>query len=301
MNRACLCWMVLTVNTVIPVSLARGQEQEPEQKTEEPQEKDPGWSNVADVGIVALAGNTSSITLQIDNKLRYRTEKQEWTLWAGGLKIEPSQRPIAVGTVDDFAVVEPSRFVAAARYYIASRFERKINKNFFGVGGGGWSRDQNAGIENLLSLYGGVGNVWLDRSEHNLRTDYAIAFTHRVEDIPDPEKDERYPDARFAMEYVIGFGKHAKFDSNFILNAHIGDAADYRFTLSNAVTASLTNIFSLRGSLQIFYFNQPSLEEISLYSVPPNQGGVADDTVLIQRKKLDTSVKLSLVVTFWGA
>ena len=67
MNRACLCWMVLTVNTLIPVSLARGQEQEPEQKKEEPQERDLGWSNVADVGIVALAGNTSSITLQIDN------------------------------------------------------------------------------------------------------------------------------------------------------------------------------------------------------------------------------------------
>ena len=301
MNRACLCWMVLTVNTLIPVSLARGQEQEPKQKTEEPQKKDPGWSNVADVGIVALAGNTSSITLQLDNKLRYRTEKQEWTLWAGGLKVEPAQRPFALGTVDDFAVVEPSRFVAAARYYIASRFERKINKNFFGVGGGGWSRDQNAGIENLLSLYGGVGNVWLDRSEQNLRTDYAIAFTHRVEDVPDPEKEERYPDARFTMEYVIGFGKHAKFNSNFIFYTHIGKAADYRFTLNNSVTASLTNIFSLRGSLQLFYFNQPSLEEISLYSVPPNQGGVAGGTVLIEREKLDTSVKLSFVVTFWGS
>ena len=293
--------MVLTVITLIPVSVARGKDQEPEQKTEEPQEKVSGWSNVADVGIVALGGNTSSITFQIDNKLRYRTEKQEWTLWAGGLKISPAQRPIAVGAVDDFVVVEPPRFVAAERYYVASRFERRMNKNFFGVGGGGWNRDQNAGIENLFSLYGGVGNLWLDRPEHSLRTDYAIAYTYREEDIPDPERDERFPDARFTMEYTIGFGKHAKFDSNFIFYAHIGDAADYRFTLSNSVTASLTDIFSLRGSLQLFYLNQPALEEISLFSVPPDQGGVASGTVLIRRKKLDTSVKLSLVITFWGS
>lgn len=298
MNRGCWSWMVLTVITLIPASLALGQEQE--QQKQEPQEK-RGWSNVADVGIVALGGNTTSITLQFENVLRYRTENVEWTLWVGGLKVEPAQRPIAVGTVDDFVVVDRPRFVAAERYYVASRYDRRIGRNFFAVGGGGWGRDQNAGIENRVSLYGGVGNVWLDRPEHNLRTDYSIAYTHRVEEIPDPEKEENFPEARFSLEYVIGFGEHAKFDTNFVFHTHVGDAADNRFTANNAVTASLTDIFSLRGSLQLFYHNLPALEAVSLYSIPPDQGGVAGDTVLIRRKKLDTVVKLSLVITFWGS
>ncbi len=299
MDRRCLRSIVLTVITLIPASLAQGQEQE--QQKQESEQGDRGWSNVADVGIVALAGNTSSITLQADNKLRHRTAGQEWTLWAGALKIQPSQRPFAIGSVDDFVVVDPPRFVAAERYYISSRYNRQIDKRFFGVGGGAWGRDQNAGIENLFSLYGGVGNLWLDHPEHNLRTDYSIAYTDRAEDIPDPEKDERFPEARFSLEYVKGFGRHAKYDSAFVFHAHIGDATDYRFTANNSVTASLTNIFSLRGSLQFLYRNLPALEEVALYGIPPEQGGVASDTVLIRSKKLDATVKLSLVITFWAS
>ena len=300
MNRGCWSWMIITVIALIPASLALGQEQEQEQQKQEPREK-RGWSDVADVGVVVLGGNTASITMQFENMLRYRTENVEWTLWVGGLKVEPALRPIAVGTVDDFVVVDPPRFTAAERYYAASRYDRRIGRNFFAVGGGGWGRDQNAGIENRVSLYGGVGNVWLDRPEHNLRTDYSIAYTHREEEIPDPEKEENFPEARFSLEYVFGFAEHAKFDTNFVFYTHVGDAADNRFTANNAVTASLTDIFSLRGSLQLFYHNLPALEAVSLYNIPPDQGGVAGDTVLIRRKKLDTVVKLSLVITFWDS
>lgn len=66
MNRGCWSWMVITVITLIPASLAVGQEQE--QQKQEPQEK-RGWSDVADVEVAALSGNTATITMQFENDM----------------------------------------------------------------------------------------------------------------------------------------------------------------------------------------------------------------------------------------
>ena len=121
MSCACLCWMVLTVNTLIPVSLARGQEQEPEQKTEEPEKKDPGWSNVADVGVVALAGNTSSITFQIcDFKFEAHHSLVPMETFLRCAVTEPLAGPCVELLCDTIAVALRERCLAGALRQVLS-------------------------------------------------------------------------------------------------------------------------------------------------------------------------------------
>ena len=77
----------------------------------------------------------------------------------------------------------------------------------------------------------------------------------------------------------------------------MSDAGDYRFNTINAVTTNLTSVLALRFSLQFLYQNFPSLEEIDLFDLNPSIGGIQIGSAVVCRKKLDTIVKFSLVVT----
>jgi putative salt-induced outer membrane protein YdiY len=211
------------------------------------------------------------------------------------LRTKTADDRFAVGSTDDFAVVEDTtRDLDAERYYVFSRYDRRINDRLFWVAGGGWERDLDAGIENRTSLFGGLGNIWLDRDNVRFRTDYALTFTAREDEIPDPERDDRYSEARFSLDFMQKFGKNAQFDSDFVFNVNVGQASDNRFNTINAVTSNLTGRLALRASLQLIYHNLPALEELDLLD---RDGGVEIGTVVVRKKKLDTVVKISLVIT----
>jgi putative salt-induced outer membrane protein YdiY len=261
------------------------------------EERTLGWSNIADVGFVLTAGNTSTSSLTVDDKLIRAWENAELSFRFGVLRAKTVDDRFAVGTPEDFRVAEDtSREIDNERYYVSGRYDRDITERFFWVAGAGWDRDLDAGISNRSILYGGVGNKWRDDDHMRFKTDYTLTFTHRIDEIPDPERDTNYSEARFSSDYMHKLAANAQFDSDFVFFVNVGDGSDYRFNTIESVTSSLNSLMALRFSAQFLYQNFPAFEEIDLYDVDP--GGRVVGTAVVRKKKLDAILKFSLVVTF---
>ena len=217
-----------------------------------------------------------------------------FNLSAGALRIKTTDDPFAVGTPDDFAVVEDlDRALDTERYYVSGLYRKDITKRFHWLVGGGWDKDTNAGIENRTILFGGVGNTWIDEERTTFKTDYTITFTRRIDEIPDPARDERFSELRLASDYRRLISTHSQFDSSFIFFAVVDDFSDNRFTTVNSITTNLTSVFALRFSLDLRYQHFPAFEEIDLFS----PDGFPSGEVVVRKKKLDSILKFSFVVT----
>ncbi len=260
------------------------------------EEKEPelGWTNVADVSVVVTAGNASTSTFAVDDKLNREWKSSELGFRFGALRTQTTDDPFAVGTAEDFEVIEDAtRELDNERYYVSGQFQRDISPRFFWMTGGGWDKDSNAGIENRVVLFGGVGNTWIDKEQTTFKTDYAITSTRRIDAIPDPERKERSSEARLASSFQHNLDTSHRIDSDFVVFLNVANPSDYRFDTINTFTSSLSSIFALRFSIQFLYQNLPALEKISLQDFD----GLTIGKVIVRKKKLDTVLKFSFVVT----
>ena len=92
--------LLFTLCCVLPASAQEAEDEEEEKKL--------GWSNVADVGLVVTAGNSSTSTFSFDDKLTYAWEGADFIFRAGALRVRTPDDPFAVGTPEDFEVIEDS-------------------------------------------------------------------------------------------------------------------------------------------------------------------------------------------------
>lgn len=258
------------------------------------EEKKLGWTNVADVGLVVTSGNSSASTFTLDDKLTYAWTNADFNFRAGALRINTTDDPFAVGTTDDFDVIEDlSRELDTERYYAAGSYQRNITDRFFWIGGAGWDKDTNAGIENRTTLFGGVGNTWKETGQTLFKTDYTVTLTRRVDVIPDPERDENFSELRLAWDFRQQLTSNSSFESDMIFFAVVSDLSDNRFTTVNAITTKLTDVLALRFSVDLRFQNVPAFEEIDLQSPE----GLPTGVVVVRKHQLDTIWKFSLVVT----
>lgn len=266
---------------------------------EEEKERELGWSNVADVGIVATAGNSPTGTFTFDDKLTYTWERSSLRFHAGALRFQKPDDTIAVGTEDDFVVVYPEVELDKERYYIRAAFDKHINDRFFWVAGGGWQRDTDAGIENRLDAFVGAGNFWKETANIKFKTDYALGLTTREDEIEDPLREDKYPSARLSYDLMTKISKNAQFDSDLVFVASLKTAEDWNINNINAVTSNFTDLLALRASLQFIYYHLPALDEIDLFDSDPAEGDANEiGTVITRKKALDTVIKITLVVSF---
>ena len=278
--------LLFTLCCVLPASAQEAEDEEEEKKL--------GWSNVTDVGLVVTAGNSSTSTFSFDDKLTYAWEGADFIFRAGALRVRTPDDPFAVGTPEDFEVIEDlTRELDTEHYYFNGNYQKNITDRFFWIAGGGWDKDTNAGIENRTVIFGGIGNTWKDTERTLFKTDYTVTFTRRIDEIPDPERDERFSELRLGWDYRQQLAAHTKFDSDLVFFATISDFSDNRFVTINSVTTNMTDRFALRFSLKLRYQNIPAFEEIDLETPE----GLPIGEVVIRKKKLDTVVKFSFVVT----
>jgi putative salt-induced outer membrane protein YdiY len=258
------------------------------------EEKKLGWSNVTNLSFVVTSGNSATSTLALDEKLTYAWSNADFNFRAGALRIQTTDDPFAVGTADDFNVVEDSmRELDTERYYLNGNYQRDISERFFWTGGAGWDRDTNAGIENRTVLFAGVGNTWKNTEQTRFKTDYTVTFTRRVDEIPDPERDEKFSELRLSWDLRQQLSSHSSVDSAFIFFARVSDFSDNRFVTVNGITTKLNEIIALRFSVDLRYQHIPAFEEIDLETPE----GLPIGEVVVRKKKLDTIVKFSFVVT----
>jgi putative salt-induced outer membrane protein YdiY len=267
---------------------------------EEEKEKELGWSNVADLGLVVTSGNSPTSTFTFDDKLTYTWERAGLSFRVGGLRNQKADDTIAVGTENDFVVVRPERKLDNERYYFSGRYDRQINDRFYWVAGAGWQRDTDAGIDNRVDAFVGAGNHWKNTDNIIFTTDYTFGLTTRQDEIEDPSREDKYPSARLAYDLMTKISKNAQFDSDLVFVANLKTAEDWNLNNINAVTSNLTDLLALRASIQFIYYHLPALEEFDLFDNNPAEEGDAEQigTVITRKKALDTVIKVTLVVSF---
>jgi len=254
-----------------------------------------GWSNVADFGVVATSGNSSTLTGHIDDRLGYTWERAELVVRFGGLITKKTDDRFAVGTPDDFMVVsDDQRDLDTERYYVSGQYSRRISDRFYWLAGAGWDKDSGAGIESRTSVFAGVGNLWIDSDKVRFSTDYGLTYTNRVDEIEDPDRPRSYSEGRLTWDYRNQIAETTSIDSTMQVWTRLSDLADYRFNTINGVTTSLTKLLALRFSLQFIYQARPALEEIDLYEVA---GGAVIGNAVVRKSKLDSILNFSLVFT----
>ena len=258
------------------------------------------WSDAAEFGYVATAGNAQSTTLGFKNTLGRKWERSSIELKAGGVRASATtttRTAVGPGPAGFVVIEEKDTALSAENYFLNGRYDRTISGRAFWFGGGGWTRNRFAGVQNRYEAAGGIGTVWRDTDRTKFRTDYALSYTREDDVIQAPGVKDSFAGLRFSWKYEHKFGDTTTFGNELIIDENLDDTSDLRGNLVNSVAVSTSRRLALKVSLQSLYDHQPAFKEIPLLDAPP-PGGVKTGTVLDQLDTLDTIFTASLVVSF---
>jgi putative salt-induced outer membrane protein YdiY len=258
------------------------------------------WSDVSEFSYVATAGNSEAATLGFKNTLGRKWGKSSFEFKAGGVRAETTNTTrTAVGSgPTSFTVLEDKDTVLSAEsYFLTGRFDRKVSARVFWFGGGGWTRNRFAGIQNRYEVAGGVGNVWVESDRVTFRTDYALSYTKEDDVIVAPDTSDTFAGFRFSWKYEHKLGATTTYGNELVVDENLDDTSDLRAVMVNSAAVSMSRRLALKISLQSLYDHQPAFRELDLLDAPP-PGGVKIGTVLDELDTLDTVFTASLVVNF---
>jgi hypothetical protein len=110
--------------------------------------------------------------------------------------------------------------------------------------------------------------------------------------VENPFAKTNFPGVRFAYDFWYNLTSSTDFESIFILDWNLDNTDDIRFDFYNALPIKISEVFTLKPSLQLLWRNEPSLTEIDLQDSQAQKIG----TVLVPLKNLDSLFSLTLVV-----
>ncbi len=258
------------------------------------EERELGWSFDAELSVVMASGNAESTTLGAGAGLGRVWENARWSLAAGGLRAKSSDiARRAVGTAEDFEVVEESEGeLTAESYYARTRFDRSLSERSFAYGGASWTRNVFTGIDGRWTVVGGGGLVVHETERGHFRVDLGGTYTVESPTAAEQETD-RFAGLRFSWDYGRRLTESTELSSVLILDENLDDSDDLRGDFTNAVSVSINDALALRTSLQLLYDAQPALEEVPLFT--PG-GEPTDETVLAELDELDSLLTVAVVL-----
>jgi len=259
------------------------------------------WSNQADIGVIITGGNNRNQTVSLDNQLQAVWTNARFQLRLGAYRQTSDDiTRLAFSDGDQIVAGELSEEeLDQLRLYIGSSYQHDISEDFFWTAGASWDRDIDAGIESRLVLYAGVGNTWINEEDLKFSTEYTAGWERRDEEIDDPSLDMNRPTTRLAWDYLNHlFGSDTTVLTNnmdFFIN--MKERSAYRFINATALTMGLTDLLSLRTSMEFRYDNRPSLEEVDLFDSDPNVDPLAEiiGVTAIRKQELDSIFRFTLV------
>jgi len=294
-------------------------------------EKPPSrWTNSTEMSLVVTEGNSSVQTFGLKNSLEYKANKgrarfridalrsdtsdDPYLLVTQGLTFEPGETPTGVSS----EAVRPGTEPDVSRFFAEGRYEGDIRKQLTWNAGASWDTNEDAGIVSRSIVFAGLGRVWRDRDDLKFRTTYGLSYTNRIEDVEDPEKDQRFMGARLTSYFMDTWGKGTIYDNDFTVNVSLRDVSDFYADLTQGLTVSMSKHLGLKVSLQLTYANEPALEEVDVIArvilvdpdgIPGNgdeffqtvessgsEITVGEDT--LRKEQLDTTFRTSLQITF---
>jgi len=262
-----------------------------------PQEPARRWSDSAEFSYVILSGNSSASTLGAKNTYEWTDEISTFTLKARGIRAESERKDErrAVGTVNDFRVVEGKNEVTAENYAVEGRYEHTLSERAFWYSGVSWERDRFKGIQNRYVGAAGIGTLWVDTERATFKTEYAATFTSEDEVVDDPETDDSFAGVRLSSSFARRFAASSEYTNDTVFDGNVDESSDWRASMINAVSVSINDRLKLKVSLEWLYENEPASEELNLFDGAGNPLG---QTVLAELDELDTIFTTALVFDF---
>jgi putative salt-induced outer membrane protein YdiY len=296
-----------------------------------PAEPKLGWSNATDLSLVLTSGNSAARTLGFEDHLKHLwanarfeadvtgvrsdTSDDRYFLVAPGLEFPVGATPTDPPTT----LVKPGTHPDVSNYLVGGHYQRDITPKFYWDAGARWDRNTDAGILHRTVIFAGVGNTWADNGRRRFVTGYGISYTDRLEEDPDPEKDNRFAGLRGNWAYTEHLGATTTLDSRFVANMSLADTGDYSIDTTNGVSVAMNGHLALKASVQWLYEHEPALETgldvVAYVEVidPDGQPGTGDEyyrtvdsgsaKVVVgsnsaRKDPLDTIVRTALVITF---
>jgi putative salt-induced outer membrane protein YdiY len=258
-------------------------------------EKKLGWFFEGKLAGLWTGGNSESFTIGLGATLKHIWTNSELRFDAGGTQTQSTLTTrTAVGSTESFEVNEQSKTEKTAEIiFVRGRYDYNITENFYALGGIDWLRNRFAGINSRTLVAAGVGNKWVENENIRFKTDYSFTYSFQNDVVENPFAKTKFPGVRFAYDFWYNLTASTDFESIFILDWNLDNTKDVRFDFYNALPIKISEVFSLKPSLQLLWRNDPSLTQIDLFAT---DGTPTGSTVLTPLKNMDSLFSLTLMV-----
>ena len=260
-------------------------------------EKKLGWFFEGRLTGLWMGGNSESFTFGLGTTLKHIWTNSELRFDLGGTQTQSTLTTrTAIGPdKNNFRVNEQSNTEKTAELYFArGRYDYSFSEYFYALGGIDWLRNRFAGIDSRTLIGAGIGNKWVDNDNVRFKTDYSFTYTFQKDVVENPITKTNFPGIRFSYDFWYNLTSSTDFESIFIADWNLDNTKDVRIDFTNSLPIQISEIFTLKPSLQLLWRNDPALTSIDLYDSP---GGVKLDLVTVPLKKLDSLFSLTLVVS----
>jgi putative salt-induced outer membrane protein YdiY len=263
--------------------------------SQDKEEKKLGWFFEGKLAGLWTGGNSESFTIGLGATLKHIWTNSELRFDAGGTQTQSTLTSrTAVGTPESYEVNEQTNTEKTAEIIFArGRYDYNFTENFYALGGIDWLRNRFAGIDSRTLIAAGVGNKWLDNNDVRFKTDYSFTYSFQNDVVENPFAKTNFPGVRFAYDFWYKLTASTEFESIFTADWNLDNTKDVRVDFYNALPIKISEVFTLKPSLQLLWRNEPSLTQIDLSE---SLNGPVIGTVLTPLKKLDSLFSLTLVV-----
>lgn len=264
--------------------------------SQDEEEKKLGWFFKGELSGLWTGGNSESFTFGLGSTLKHIWTNSELRFDVGGTQTQSTLTTrTAVGTTDNFQINEQTNTDKTAEILFArGRYDYNFTENFYALGGIDWLRNRFAGIDSRTLIGAGVGNKWVDNDIVRFKTDYSFTYTFQSDVVENPFAKTNFPGIRFAYDFWYNLTSSTDFESILIMDWNLDNTDDVRADFYNALPIKISEIFTLKPSLQLLWRNDPSLTEVDLFAA---DGTPANEKVLVPLKNLDSLFSLTLVVS----
>jgi putative salt-induced outer membrane protein YdiY len=252
------------------------------------------WSNVATLSYVSASGNSSADTLGVSDDFT-----RKWGLHALALKFGMIR---SESTTSSFAAVDgevrESRVstVTAENFFASARFDYRLKDKdrWYWYSGASWERNRPVGLDARAAVTVGAGRIFADAGATALRLDIGVGAT-REEPVVRPAAFRRdFGTFNLTSELKQRVAQGVAYVAGLSSAYDLKQSGGWLLVLKQSLTVAVLKGVAVKVGGDMNYRNVPALISV------PNRAadGQALAPVLMEAKRLDTVVTISLVVTF---
>jgi putative salt-induced outer membrane protein len=195
------------------------------------------WSDQAEASYVQTAGNTKTTTLAAKNLLKYRFTGKTTGSWTASALYGKDK-----GTAN------------AEGYATELRLDHLLTERVYAYGLAGWNKNRFAGLEQRYYGGAGVGVKFLAGPAHFLLGELGVNGTR--EEYTDGAHST-FPTGRAFAKYEYALSEKSRFSQSVEYLHDFEDSQHYRIDSETALSAALTDVFSLKAAYAVKYDHEP--------------------------------------------